>query len=91
MIIELSYWGMFWIGVVVGWILCWYVLVLLNIKIRSHGGKQTKANYLKPVKFKYQPTQYFKHVPVKEIRLHNQGRFPDSNKAPPKPKHNPYK
>lgn len=85
MTIELSYWDMFWIGVTVGWILCYYVPVLLNIQVRNHSGKQTKPNYLKPADFKYQPTQYFKHVPVKELRLGNQGEIPikSTSELPP--------
>lgn len=77
MIIELSYWDMFWIGVTVGWILCWYVPVLLNIEVHNHKTNHIKPNYLKPVEFKYQPTKYFKHVPVEELRLANQGGIPN--------------
>lgn len=102
MIIELSYWDMFWIGVAVGWILCWCVPVLLNIEVRSYQASQTKPKYLKTVELKYQPTQYFKHVPVKELRLGNQGQMPSKptsempslkkpKKSPPLPEHNPNK
>lgn len=99
MVIELSYWGMFWIGVVVGWVLFWYVPLLLSIQVRNHNSSHSKPNYLKPVEFKYQPTNYFKHVPVKEIRLQNQGEMPNRptseipplkkpNKAAPLPEYN---
>ena len=102
MIIELSYWDMFWVGVTVGWILCWYVPLLLNIGVRSNRMNQSKPNYLKPAEFKYQPTQYFKHVPVKELRLGNQGEMPskptsempslkEPKKSPPLPDYNPNK
>lgn len=90
MIIELSYWDMFWIGVIVGCILCWYVPVLLNIKLPktkliSAEDKQEMydmktSEYLPVPEFKYQPTQYFKHVPVEEIK-----------KSPPLPEYNPNK
>ena len=90
MIIELSYWDMFWVGVTIGWILCWYVPVLLNIEVNSRDTVHTKPSYLKPAEFKYQPTEYFKHVHVKEIRLHNQGQIPNKpvSEMPPlkKPK-----
>ena len=81
MIIELSYWDMFSIGVIVGWVLCWYVPVLLNIKIRSLSNRKRKPNYLKPVGFKYQPTQYFKNVPIKEFQLGNQTEVPSNPKS----------
>lgn len=35
MTIELSYWDMFWLGVTAGWVLCWYVPILLNITSRQ--------------------------------------------------------
>lgn len=102
MIIELSYWDMFWVGVMVGWILCWYVPLLLNVQVRGCNNNKTKPNYLKPIDFKYQPTQYFKHAPVKELRLGNQGEMPSkptsempslkkTKKSPPLPEYNPNK
>lgn len=87
MVIELSYWDMFWIGVTVGWILCWYVPVLSNIKLTKTKPINTEERqemfdmktlgYLPVPEFKYQPTQYFKHVPVKDLRSHNQGEVSD--------------
>ena len=93
MIIELSYWDMFWIGVTVGWILCWHVPVLLNIKLTKTISDEERQEmfdmktfgYLPVPEFKYQPTQYFKHVPVKEVRLSNQGKMPEkpTSELPP--------
>lgn len=86
MIIELSYWDMFWVGVTIGWILCWYVPVLLNIKLpkpkpmsaeeRQEFYDMKTLGYLPIPDFKYQPTKYFIHVPVKELRSGNQGEIP---------------
>ena len=82
MIIELSYWDMFWVGVTVGWILCVPVILsVINFKPMSAEDKQEihdmkTLGYLPVPEFEYQPTQYFKHVPVKELRLNNQGEIP---------------
>ena len=91
MIIELSYWDMFWIGVTLGWILCWYIPKLLNIKLpktqpmsaeeRQELYDMKTLGYLPVPDFKYQPTRYFKHAPVKEVRIHNQGEVPNKPKS----------
>ena len=89
MTIELSYWDMFWVGVTVGWILCWYTPILLNIKLpktkpmnaeeRQELYDMKTLGYLPVPEFKYSPTQYFKYVPVKELRLNNQGEMPSKS------------
>lgn len=82
MIIELSYWDMFWVGVTVGWILCIPVVIsVINFKPMSTEDKQEMHDmktlgYLPVLEFKQQPTQYFKYVPVKEFRVGNQGETP---------------
>lgn len=82
MIIELSYWGMFWVGVTVGWILCVPVILgVINFKPvgveeRQEMYDMKTLGYLPVPEFKQQPTQYFKHVPVKELRSGNQREIP---------------
>lgn len=89
MTIEISYWDMFWIGLLVGWVLCWFLPKLLNLEKMSHEERQEMYDmetlgYLPVPEFKPQPTQYFKHVPVTEIRLSNEGRKPtDPNSQMP--------
>lgn len=90
MIVELNYWDMFWSGVIAGWVIYWCVTKVLNISVSS-GSSHSRPNYIKPTKFEYKTPNYFKHVPVKEFRSQNQGQFPQNDKAPPKPKHNPHK
>lgn len=81
MIIELSYWGMFWVGVTVGWILCIpIILSVVNFKPMGDEYKQEMYDmktlgYLPVPELKQQPTQYFKYVPVKEFRVGNQGEM----------------
>ena len=82
MIIELSYWDMFWAGVTVGCVLCVPVILsVVNFRPMSAEDKQEihdmkTLGYLPVPEFRYQPTQYFKYVPVKDLRIGNQGEMP---------------
>lgn len=57
--IELSYWGMFWLGLTIGCILCWRTPVLFNIKVRRYSDDQKEPNYIRPINFEYKTPDYF--------------------------------